>query len=132
MYLIDTSAWVAFFRRPEAKDWFLPEEIGTCLPVYQEVLQGIRQDTDFRQIRMLLGAAVFFDSPLPRERYEEAIQIFRAGRKLGKAIRSATDCLIAAIALQYNLVVMHDDRDFSLIADYTDLRHERIPKSRRD
>ncbi|GAB4426765.1 MAG: type II toxin-antitoxin system toxin ribonuclease VapC11 [Turneriella sp.] len=126
MYLIDTSAWIAFFRQPGAKDWFRPEEIAICLPIYEEVLQGIRHDAAYREIKPVLEAAAFFDDPLPRERYEKAIHIFRAGRKLGKAIRSATDCLIAAIAIKYDLVVLHDDRDFSIIAGFTDLRERRV------
>jgi len=126
MYLVDTSAWIAFFRQPEARGWFKPEEIAICLPVYQEVLQGIRQEADFREIKSVLDAAAFFDNPLPKERYEEAVHIFRAGRKLGKTIRSATDCLIAAIAVRHDLVVLHSDRDFSVIAEFTDLRDRRV------
>ncbi|HMV36233.1 MAG TPA: hypothetical protein PKW28_13960 [Turneriella sp.] len=74
----------------------------------------------------MLEAAAFFDDPLPRERYEDAVQIFRAGRKLGKTIRSATDCLIAAIAITHDLVVRHADRDFSIIAELADLRERRV------
>jgi len=128
MYLVDTSAWIAFFRNRAAAGLFKPEEIGICLPIYQEVLQGIRHEADYRDIKGILDAAAFFDSPLPKERFEEAAHIFRSGRKMGKTIRSATDCLIAAIAVKYDLIVLHEDRDFPLIGEFTDLRQRRVPE----
>lgn len=126
MYLVDTSVWIRFFRTEAASHWFKPEEIGICLPVYQEVLQGVRHDADFHDIQFLLDAAAFFDSPLPKERFADAVQIFRIARRQGKIIRSATDCLIAAIALKHNLTVLHDDRDYAVIASFSGLRERRV------
>jgi predicted nucleic acid-binding protein len=37
-------------------------------------------------------------------------------------IRSSTDCLIAAIAIQNDVPVWHKDRDFTVIAKFTRLR----------
>jgi predicted nucleic acid-binding protein len=46
---------------------------------------------------------------------------FRLGRRKGCSIRSSTDCLIAAIAIDNQLPVWHRDRDFSAIAAFTSL-----------
>jgi hypothetical protein len=52
--LVDTSVWVEVFRRPSPFD--LPavaslDEIVTCLPVIQEVLQGFQDEKAFRTAR---------------------------------------------------------------------------------
>jgi predicted nucleic acid-binding protein len=54
------------------------------------------------------------------------VQIFRIARRQGKIIRSATDCLIAAIALKHNLTVLHDDRDYAVTASFSGLRERRV------
>jgi len=126
MYLVDTSAWIAFFNNKAAVSWFRPTEIGICLPVYQEVLQGLREERVYGDIQKILGSAVFYDSPLPSARFIEAAQIFRRGRKLGRTIRSGTDCLIAAIAIYHDLTLLHNDKDFAQIADFSDLREQKV------
>lgn len=85
-----------------------------------------RHDADFRDFKSVLDAAAFFDTPLPRERFEEAVDIFRTGRRQGKTIRSATDCLVAAIVLKHNLTVLHDNRDYAVIAEFSGLRERRV------
>ena len=54
MVLVDTSVWVVFFRKPPLID--LPaivdlDEVVTCLPVLQEVLQGLREEAAFALAR---------------------------------------------------------------------------------
>ena len=36
-------------------------------------------------------------------------------RRAGFTIRSAIDCLIARVALEHELMLLHDDRDFEKI-----------------
>jgi predicted nucleic acid-binding protein len=50
-----------------------------------------------------------------------AAEIYRQGRRRGITIRSSTDCLIAAIAIDYGIPVWHRDRDFRAISRYTAL-----------
>jgi hypothetical protein len=38
-------------------------------------------------------------------------------RRAGVTIRSATDCLIARIAIEHGLLLLHDDRDFDKMAE---------------
>jgi len=51
-----------------------------------------------------------------------AAQIYREGRRHGFTIRSTTDCLIAAIAIEYGATIWHNDRDYDMIARYTPQR----------
>jgi predicted nucleic acid-binding protein len=52
----------------------------------------------------------------------QAAEIYREGRRKGHTIRSTTDCLIAAIAIENGVPMWHRDRDYDAIAKYTPLR----------
>lgn len=129
MILVDTSAWIEFFRGRRRADFSAAtadDEVVTCLPVLQEVLQGF-DDYDaftlavkaFQRIRIL-------EDPLGRDVFEEAVAIFRSARKSGITVRSSVDCLIAACALRHDAVVLHVDRDFSNLARVTKLQERRL------
>lgn len=127
MWLVDTSAWVEFFRPPRRLllDDLAPDggPIITCLPVIQEVLQGIADERAFAAIRSAMLAWPSVDSPIGGGVVEKAVQIYRQTRRGGVTIRSSVDCLIAASALGHELTVVHCDRDFDAIARVTGLRH---------
>ena len=119
MVLVDTSVWVEFFRRPSRID--LPavvdfDDVVTCLPVFQEVLQGFRSEEAFARARDAMLALPMVEAPLGQEVFEEAVLIYRRARAAGVTVRSSIDCLIAACALRHGLTVLHRDRDFGLLA----------------
>ncbi|MCI0444024.1 PIN domain-containing protein [bacterium] len=127
MYLVDTSVWIEFFQKPIRRKAFIDlEEVVTCLPVIQEVLQGFRDDSAFR----IAGEAMFsfpiVESPLSQEVYEEAINLYRHLRRSGKTVRSSVDCLIAACALRHDLTVLHKDRDYDAISSISPLNVKSI------
>ncbi len=125
MVLVDTSVWIEAFRKPPRIDverLVDPDEIVSCLPIYQEVLQGFRDERTFRIAREAMAAIPMIESPLRQEVFEEAAGIYRAARRAGLTIRSAVDCLIAACALRHDVEVLHVDRDFAAIARVTPLR----------
>ena len=101
------------------------DEVVTCLPVVQEVLQGFRDERLFRQARDAILALPLVESPLDDGLFLEARSLFRTGRRQGLTIRSSTDCLIAACALRNDLEVLHRDRDFTAIARISALRERR-------
>src|SRR5262249_46337140 len=52
--LVDTSVWIEFFRAQRPLDLGALvdfDEIATCLPVVQEVLQGFRDERAYRRAR---------------------------------------------------------------------------------
>ncbi|MFN7979201.1 MAG: PIN domain-containing protein [Vicinamibacterales bacterium] len=129
MRLVDTSAWIELLRRPQGlslDDLRGSGEILTCLPVIQEVLQGIRDERAFTDIRDAMLALPRVDDPLGLDVVERAIQIYRQTRRLGLTVRSSIDCLVAASALAFDLTVVHCDRDYDAIAHVTGLRHENL------
>ena len=125
MVLVDTSVWVDFFRRPSRID--LPtvvdlDEVVTCLPVLQEVLQGFREEAAFTLARDAMLALPIVETPLRPEVFEEAVSLYRRARAAGFTVRSSVDCLIAACALRHGLTVLHHDRDFGFLARVSPLR----------
>lgn len=128
MILVDTSVWVNLLSvRPTLK--LSPEGLGliaTCPPVIQEVLQGIRSDLHHRKAKDALLAFPCLPPSLSRDDFLSASDLYRSLRRRGITVRASTDCLIAAIALKYQLPLWAIDRDFAHIAKYCDLRlHER-------
>jgi predicted nucleic acid-binding protein len=127
--LVDTSAWIEVFRDPSRLDldaYGGLDEVVTCLPVIQEVLQGFRDERAFRIAREAMLALPVVDSPLASERFLEAAELYRRARRAGFTVRSAVDCLIAACALRHSLTVLHRDRDFSLLAQVSPLAERNV------
>jgi len=117
--LVDTSAWIEVFRRPARltiDELGGLDELVTCLPVIQEVLQGFRDERAFRIAREAMFALPIVESPLGRDVVEEAVELYRLAQRGGVTVRSSVDCLIAVCALRHGLAVVHRDRDFVAIA----------------
>jgi hypothetical protein len=67
--LVDTSVWIEVFRKPSRLklDTLADlDEIVTCLPVIQEVLQGFLDERAFRVARDAMFAFPVIESPLKR------------------------------------------------------------------
>ena len=129
MFLVDTSVWIEVFRRPsrfELGSVADLDEVVTCLPVIQEVLQGFSQEHAFRVAREALFALPVVESPLTRDVFEEAAQLYRTARRSGITIRSGIDCVIAACAVRHGIPVLHYDRDFKFLAQVSPLTERQI------
>lgn len=119
MVLVDTSVWIEVFRKPSkfrlesAVDF---DDVVTCLPVVHEVLQGFHDDSSFALARDAMLALPTVESPLRREVFLEATELYRRARRTGRTVRSGVDCLIAACAIRNSLAVLHRNRDFESLA----------------
>jgi hypothetical protein len=58
----------------------------------------------------------------PIDSFAEAAKIYLGCRKQGITIRSTIDCLIAQTALENDLFLLHDDKDFDAIAKIVPLK----------
>jgi predicted nucleic acid-binding protein len=128
--LVDTSAWIEVFRKParlKLEDVVDFDDVVTCLPVVQEVLQGFNSDMAFRSAREAMLALPILESPLGEAVYLDAVDLYRRARRAGLTIRSGVDCVIAACAIRHGLTVLHHDRDYPAIARISDLQERRIP-----
>lgn len=126
MVLVDTSIWVETFRARNPLDLTAHvdlDEVVTCLPIVQEVLQGFRDEGAYRRAREAMLSFPIVESPLSQPVYLEAVGLYRAGRRMGVTVRSSIDCLIAACAIRHDLEVLHRDRDYPALARVSTLRH---------
>ena len=129
MILVDTSVWIEVFRRhrPLDLDRIVDfDDVVTCLPVVQEVLQGFRDETAYRRAQEAMLALPIVESPLANDVVLEAVALYRTARRGGRTVRSSADCLVAACAIRHDLEVLHRDRDFPALAAISPLR-ERTP-----
>lgn len=127
MVLVDTTVWIDFFgNRPEphvlALDELLKGEADLCLcgVILTEILQGIRSDSDYRKTRDYLSVLIIL--PMPPSTFVRAAELYRSLRKKGVTIRKPIDCMIAAVAIENDLTLLHNDRDFDHIAKHSSLK----------
>lgn len=125
MILIDTSAWIEFLRDTgslvcEEVDRLIAADIASCDPVRMEILAGARDEQHLRQLRGLLAMATSL-SAAPED-FETAASMYRVCRRQGETVRKLVDCLIGAIAVRFDLPVLHADSDFDALARHTPLR----------
>ena len=142
MLLVDTSVWIEVFRRSprvHLERLIDFDEVVTCLPVIQEVLQGFRDERAYQTARAAMyalpidipsdsatTAIPIVAAPLSAQVVDPAIDLYRSARRAGFTIRSGVDCLIAACALRHSLTVLHHDRDFDLLAKISALESRKI------
>jgi predicted nucleic acid-binding protein len=128
MMLVDTSVWIELLNGTLGSKLTEADllDFVTCGPILQEVLQGLRDDPACEALRESLLALQVLSDPVAIALFLSAAEIYRLGRAKGYTIRSSTDCLIAAIAIENGVPVWHKDRDFEAIARYTSLRTKRI------
>ena len=134
MLLVDTSVWIAVFRQgsPLALGHVVDfDDVVTCLPVVQEVLQGFQDVRAFSVAREAMYALPMVDSPIPHEVIDQAVELYRAARRAGFTVRSSVDCLIAASAIRHHLEVLHDDRDYDVLARVSSLQVRSLKKAKR-
>lgn len=124
MVIVDTSVWIEVFRKDSTfrLDTVVEfDEIVTCLPVVQEVLQGFHDERAFTLARDAMLALPMVESPLSREVFLEATDLFRRARRSGRMVRSGVDCVIAACAIRNALPVLHRDRDYANLSEISGL-----------
>ncbi|MDQ6621218.1 MAG: PIN domain-containing protein [Pseudomonadota bacterium] len=124
MILVDTSVWIDFIRgsatEPVAR---LRTGLDTGVAIaitpliYQEILQGARDDKAFRDYRAYFAGQRFLHPADPVLSQERAARLYFDCRRAGLTVRSSNDCLIAQVALEHDVPLLHDDRDFQAIAE---------------
>jgi hypothetical protein len=127
MVLVDTTVWVDFFSanshpHVEALEKLIAEREDICLcgVILTEILQGIRDDAEFKKTRDLLANLVFL--PTSYSVYLSSAEIYRALRRKGITIRKSVDCMIAAVAIEHKIPLLHNDKDFIPIEKHFDLK----------
>ena len=128
--LVDSSVWIALFRggAPDLRERLAAvtatgDRIATSEPISLELLAGATDRSLPRLERLVEGLAVLDVDP--HIDFRTAAALSRASRARGRSVRSLMDCLIAAIAIRHDAVLVHRDRDFDALAAVSSLRAER-------
>lgn len=127
MILVDSSVWINFlqdanFKYRERLEKLIVERNQVCICgiVLQEVLQGIRNEPYYSQVKYYLIQFPFL--PTQKNVYVAAASIYRTLRKKGITIPSG-DATIAAIAIEHSIPLFTlDSEHFQMIASQTSLK----------
>jgi len=126
--IFDTSVWIDFLRgksNPQVDLLTLyidhNDQVLLIPTILQEVLQGIREDTQYRQIKEIFSYFTVLQLP-PVQAAIGAAELYRGLRKKGLTIRKSNDCLIAFYAIEFSTPLVHLDSDFDLISKHSKLK----------
>jgi predicted nucleic acid-binding protein len=131
--IVDSSVWIDSFNpriKSSEKDIlrqliFNDYPIYLCPVIYQEVLQGIRDDKTFEEVKYILQQYRMIEIDL-MDVTNYAINLYRHLRKRGITIRKSVDCLIASYAILEDMYILHNDSDFTQIARESKLKTYKI------
>jgi len=122
MILVDTSVLIDFFKgtkSPGAEKFegILKENIpfGISSLIFMEVLQGAASLKEYNLLNTYLSTQRFYNPNDAILSYAQAAKIYMSCRKKGLTVRSTVDCLIAQTAMEHDLALLHNDRDFDMI-----------------
>jgi predicted nucleic acid-binding protein len=124
--LIDSSAWIEHWRRDSAPSLSMERvlrarQAATTDQVLMELLAGTNAANHLARAQSALNGCEF----LQQRTYVDAsaaAAIYRLCRQKGETPRNLSDCLIAAVAMRNDVDVLHNDRDYDVIARHTGLR----------
>ena len=129
MILVDTSVLIDFFKGTKNDSVTCLKDIiqnqipfGIASVVYQELLQGAKTKKEYTLLNKYLRYQRFFHPKDPITTYEKAAMIYFSCRKKGITVRSTIDCLIARIAIEHDLFLLHNDKDFVHMAPVIGLK----------
>lgn len=124
-YLIDKSAYTRI-RIPAVREvvepLLLDDRVAVCPMVTLELLYSAKSTEDHDRLSALLGELP--SATMNAATWSVALDLQRRLSRRGQHRIAIPDLLIAAAAIQYDLVVLHYDKDFDLIAAVSDLQHQ--------
>jgi predicted nucleic acid-binding protein len=134
--IVDSSVWIDGFNpRIQTPEKELLKQlivndypIYLCPIIYQEVLQGVKEDKTFEEMKFILQQYRMVDIDLI-DATNYAIDLYRHLRKKGITIRKSIDCLISSYAILGNMYILHNDKDFTQIAKESKLKIYNVQKS---
>jgi predicted nucleic acid-binding protein len=130
MLLIDTSVWITVFRdrtgqvRQQLETLIDEREVLLTRFTQLELLQGSLDEREWNLLSTYLDTQDYIEPT--SQSWQAAARIYYDLRRKGLTVRSPIDCCIAQAALEHNLLLIHNDRDFETIAKVRSLQHLRF------
>ena len=121
-YLVDTSAAARMHHEQVAQlvgPLITAGLVATCAPLDFEALFSARDPLDYEQIRADRQAAYEY-LPVLDEHWQRAMDVQRslAGVSQHRSV-GLTDLLVAAVAEEHRVTVLHYDSDYDTISEFT-------------
>lgn len=118
MILVDTSAWIEFFRGrdPVARtvdELIEDDDVAICGPIITEIRRGFRSRADRARVLPLLEGCRLLAEP--DALWVEAGDLGFLLRRRGATVKTL-DLLIATYALAHGVPVLSTDGDFAVMA----------------
>lgn len=133
-HLIDTSLWIEMYKDRTGKlglaieAQFSSKDLVFARPIGLEILQGCSTQQQYDLTREYLAAQTFIE--MSPDTWVEASRIYFDLKRAGKTVRSSLDCCIAQLAIENEIDLIHNDRDFETIATIRPLKHRRLDLSK--
>ena len=131
MILIDTSIWINVLGKKqsvsyanELQELIAGRDIAFTRFQQLELLQGCKSEKEWLRLSEYLEAQDYLETQ--PSTWKSAARIFYELRRKGITVRSPIDCCIAQIAIERRALLIHDDRDFDVIAKSFPLQHKRF------
>ncbi|MBT9148068.1 MAG: Ribonuclease VapC11 [Syntrophomonadaceae bacterium] len=125
MVLVDTSVLVGFLKgQTDDKTELFKDVLSRDIPfgissyTYQEILQGARNETEYKILREYLSTQQIYFLQQEVATFERAARMYYDLRRKGVTPRSTLDMLIAVTAIENKLALLHHDNDFDIMADH--------------
>jgi len=127
LILADTSVWISFLRgsgiqfQERLVPLIMADRLATTPIIIMEILAGAKSEKEYDKLSKDLAALRYFDV---------SAKLWQRAGKLGYTLRHKgisvplTDTLIAAVAMENNVLLLHNDRHYEMIASITALKHE--------
>jgi predicted nucleic acid-binding protein len=128
--LIDTSVWITVFRdrsgqvRQQLETLIDNRDVLLTRFTQLELLQGSLDEKEWNLLSTYLDTQYYIEPT--SNSWQAAARIYYDLRRKGLTVRSPIDCCIAQAALENNLLLIHNDRDFEMIAKVRSLQHLRF------
>lgn len=126
MVIVDSTVWIDYFNNidnPET-EWLDHALSSRSLAITDlilcEVLQGIRDEAAFHNVRRQLAGLVVISGD--EQLATESAENYRRLRNRGITVRKTIDCLIATRCITGNHQLLHHDRDFDPFEKHLSLR----------
>ncbi|MCG6974594.1 MAG: PIN domain-containing protein [Desulfobacterales bacterium] len=103
------------------------KDICICGIVLTEVLQGIRRNSEFKKTKDLFNNLLFL--PMPYSVFLNAAEIYRSLHRKGITFRKSVDCMIASVAIENDIPLLHNDKDFKAIEKHCDRKCYNLKQS---
>lgn len=125
--LADTSVWIPFLRgagvqfQERLVPLIMADRLAATPIIIMELLVGAKSEKEYDKLSKDLAALRCFDV---------SATLWQRASKLGYTLRQKginvplTDTLIAAVAIENDALLLHNDRHYEMIAAITSLKHE--------